>query len=64
MLALPEKEAYNFVFGNAGFRHAPKSAGGLIMQEKLQKIREEAQKVYDALQILDIETGRGKRKKG
>ena len=29
-----------------------------------QKIREEAQKVYDALQELDIETGRGKRKKG
>lgn len=28
-----------------------------------QKIREEARKVYDALQVLDIETGRGKRKK-
>ncbi len=30
----------------------------------VQKIREEARKVYDALQVLDIETGRGKRKKG
>ena len=30
----------------------------------MQKIREEARKVYDALQVLDIETGRGKRKKG